>query len=275
MTNAPLPVTPADIDAAWLTSAMDRRHPGIRVRSVEVTEVHEVTNTHVRLALTYDEPAGAPATMFAKLPPLDPARRALIARTGMGPREARFYDELAPTLKFRVPDVSVALHDDEGSFFLLMEDLVVSGCTVSDGTWGVGPDAAARALEELAELHLRFEDPARRRAEVPWVPGANPDASYGVNLLRQGLDHHRHRLSDDFATLSELYIAAERRAPGAVAPAAADRDPRGSPHRQPLRRPRPDGLSRLGDRQRRVADARRRVLHDHGDGHRGPPRERT
>ncbi len=203
----PLPLTPDQIDADWLTAAMAPRHPGIRVSGVEVTEIHEVTNTHVRLDLRYDEPAGAPARMFAKLPPLDPARRELIARTGMGPREARFYAELAPELSFRVPAVSVALHDEAGSFFLLMEDLVVGACTVSDGTWGVAPDSAARALEELAELHLRFEDPDRRRSEVPWIPGANPDSTYGAVLLQQGLDHHRHRLSDDFAALSELYIA--------------------------------------------------------------------
>ena len=202
-----LPSKPDQIDADWLTDAMSARHPGIRVAAVDVTEVHEVTNTHVRLHLRYDEPAGAPDRMFAKLPPLDPARRELIARTGMGPREARFYTELAPELSFRVPEVSVALHDDEGSFFLLMEDLVRSGCTVSDGTRGVAPDSAARALEELAELHLRFEHADRRRTEVPWIPGANPDSTYGAVLLQQGLDHHRHRLSDDFAALSELYIA--------------------------------------------------------------------
>jgi aminoglycoside phosphotransferase (APT) family kinase protein len=203
----PLPSTPGEIGAAWLTRAMSARHPGIRVATVEVTEVHEVTNTHVRLRVAYDEAAGAPTTLFCKLPPLDPDRRVLIARTGMGPREARFYAELAPALAFRLPRVSVALHDDrDNSFILVMEDLREAGCTVSDGTWGVSPDSAARALEELADLHGRFEDPARRAA-VPWIPGANPDSTYGAVLLREGLDHHRERLSDDFAELAELYIA--------------------------------------------------------------------
>jgi hypothetical protein len=211
-TGRPLPASPAEIDAGWLTWAMAARHPGVRVAAVEVTEVHEVTNTHVRLRLTYDTSTGdtstgAPAQVFCKMPPLDPARRELIARTGMGPREARFYAELAPTLPFRVPDVSVALHDArDNSFLLVMEDLVLGGCTVSDGTWGVAPDSAARALAELAGLHARFEDPARRAAEVPWIPGANPDSSYGAVLLQKGLDHHRDRLSDDFASLAELYI---------------------------------------------------------------------
>ncbi len=42
-------------------------------------------------------------TLFVKLLPLDPARRDAVAATGMGPREARFYRELAPTLAMRVP----------------------------------------------------------------------------------------------------------------------------------------------------------------------------
>jgi aminoglycoside phosphotransferase (APT) family kinase protein len=78
---------------------------------------------------------------------------------------------------------------------------------VSDGPTGVTPDSAARALEDLAALHLRFEDPARRKAEAAWVPQPLDDPSYGSALLRQGLDRHRDRLSDAFAELAELYIA--------------------------------------------------------------------
>jgi aminoglycoside phosphotransferase (APT) family kinase protein len=203
----PLPATPEEVDAAWLTQALAPRHPGVQVDAVEVTGVEEVTNTHVRLRVHYADAAGAPDRLFCKLPPLDPARRELIGRTGMGPREARFYAELAPALSFRVPDVCVALHDAaDNSFVLVMEDLVESGCTISDGTRGVAPDSAARALEELAELHARFEDPVRR-AEIPWVPATKPDSSYGAVLLQRGLDHHRDRLSDDFAALAALYVA--------------------------------------------------------------------
>ena len=66
---------PDDIDAAWLNDALAERHPGARVADVEIVRVNEVTNTHVRLRLSYDEPAGMPELMFAKLPPLDPKRR--------------------------------------------------------------------------------------------------------------------------------------------------------------------------------------------------------
>ena len=81
---------PDDIDVAWLNDALAERHPGVRVAGVEIVRVDELTNTHVRLRVPYDEPAGAPERMFAKLPPLDPARRESLAASNMGPRESRF-----------------------------------------------------------------------------------------------------------------------------------------------------------------------------------------
>jgi len=202
-----IPTTPDEIDAAWLSDALSVRHPGARVRGVEVLERHEVTNSHAKLRVEYDEPAGAPETLFCKLLPRDPARRPAIAQTGMGRKESLFYEHLAPGLHMRVPGVHVVRWDeDEGSFILLMEDLAASGCTVSDGPTSVPADGAAAALADLAELHGRFEDPARRKALVPWVEEPSPASSYGAERLQYGLDHHRDKLSDAFAELAMLYI---------------------------------------------------------------------
>lgn len=202
-----LPALASEIDPGWLDAALAARHPGVRVAAVELIERHEVTNSHARLRLRYDERAGAPETLFCKLPPSEPQRRSAIAATGMGVREARFYAELAAQLSLRVPRVHAALHARDGAFALLLEDLVASGCTVSDGTRGVAPDAAAVALEDLAELHVRFEDPARRKTLAGWVREPGPGSDYGVVRLQCALDHHRDRLSRAFAELSELYIA--------------------------------------------------------------------
>ena len=202
-----LPATADKIDAAWLTQALGARYPQVRVARVEVVERHEATNAHARLRVAYHEPAGAPTAIFCKLLPSDPARRPAVARTGMGPREALFYERLAPALAMRVPDAYFARHDArDGSFLLGIEDLVGSGCTVSDGPTGVAPVAAARALEDLAELHVHFEEPARREAEAAWVPAPLHDRSYGSALLATGLAHHRDRLSTQFAAIAELYI---------------------------------------------------------------------
>ncbi len=205
-----IPGSAAEIDPAWLSDALADRHPGARVAGVELLERHETTNSHARLRIDYDEAAGAPATMFCKLLP-GKARgreREAIARTWMGIREAMFYEHLAPRLDMRVPAVHAVRHDAaSGEFVLLMEDLGTTGCTVSDGRRCVTPDAAAVALEDLAALHLRFRDPARRRALAPWVPAPDPPSDYGTTRLQYSLGHHRDRLTPAFAELAELYVA--------------------------------------------------------------------
>ncbi len=205
----PLPSTPEDIDTAWLTAALAVRYPGVRVADIEVIAHREVTNAHADLRVRYDVSAGAPPRMFCKMLPFaDPARRQAIAATGMGLREALFYERLAPSLALRVPAVHVACHDaSDGSFLLLLEDLTTTGCTVSDGPTSVAPAAAAQALEDLAELHVRYEDPTRRAAEAAWVPPPMTGGDYGDVRLRYGLDHHRDRLSTHFAAIAELYLA--------------------------------------------------------------------
>ncbi len=205
-----IPTSAAEIDATWLGDALAERHPRARVARVELLESHETTNSHARLRVDYEEAAGAPATMFCKLLPGKSRglEREAIARTWMGVREAMFYERLAPGLELRAPTVYAVRHDEaSGEFVVLMEDLAATGCTVSDGRRCVTPDAAAVALEDLAGLHLRFLDPARRQAEAPWVPPPDPPSDYGTTRLQYALDHHRDRLSPAFAELAELYVA--------------------------------------------------------------------
>lgn len=207
------PLSPVEIDSDWLTRALEPRHPGVRVAEVTQVARSEMTNSHARLQIRYDEAAGAPHAMFCKMLPADPKRRGLIAQTGMGPREVHFYTQIAPQVDLRVPTPYVALIDDnndnnntnEGAFILLLEDLVSTGCSVSDGTRGLTPDAAARALEDLADLHTRFADPGHRKTHASWVPEPM-ESDYGSVMLRYALDHHRERLTPCFAEHAELYI---------------------------------------------------------------------
>jgi hypothetical protein len=199
---------PASVDAItpeWLTAALQARFAGADVAAIEILERHEETTAHARLRVTYREAAGAPETMFCKLLPNDPTRRPMIAATEMGPREARFYADLAPSIAALSPAAYVTQYDD-GGFAVLLEDLVASECVVSDGTWGMPPDAAALALEDLAELHLRFEDPARRAAEAPWVKVSKPSLTYGGPMLRDALEHHPERLNSTYIEIAHVYL---------------------------------------------------------------------
>lgn len=203
----PIPGSPEEIDARWLEGALAERHPGARVESVEITARAEVTNNHAWLQVHYSAAAGAPESLFCKLLPVDPARRSAIAQTGMGLREARFYADLAPLLSLRVPRAHAVRYDEgDGRFVLLLEDLKAAGCTVSSGPESVSPDEAASVLEELAELHVRFEDPARRRSEAGFVAPPDPPSDYGSKRLAYALANHRDGISDAFAEVSRLYI---------------------------------------------------------------------
>ncbi|MBY0401575.1 ecdysteroid 22-kinase family protein, partial [Myxococcota bacterium] len=126
--QASIPDRAESITPAWLEEALQERHPGARVESVGITDRAEVTNNHAWLRVRYANPAGCPESLFCKLLPVEPARRAAIAATGMGLREARFYAELAPLLQIRVPQAFVARYDaGDGRFVLLLEDLRAAG----------------------------------------------------------------------------------------------------------------------------------------------------
>ncbi|MCU1391747.1 MAG: hypothetical protein JWM34_175 [Ilumatobacteraceae bacterium] len=206
--GASLPLDVGDITPAWLTTALAPRHPGVRVSGVDVLAERGSTNHHVRLGLTYDEPAGAPATLFCKMASIDPAHRAAIGSTGMGAREAHFYAELATSVPMRTPISHFAASAEDGAFVLLLEDLSTTGCVMSDGTWGISPDLAAGALEDLARLHVQFEAPGALDAIRPWVSTASPGAAeFTVGMLRHVVDSHPDALSPAYIAVAEMYIA--------------------------------------------------------------------
>lgn len=204
-----VPASSAAIDAAWLTEALQARHPGVTVEHVDLADAAEVTNSHAWLKARYasDSPPG-PASLFGKLLPIDPQRRVQIAHTQMGLREAKFYERLAPKLDLRVPEAHVVRYEEDegGAFVILLEDLNESGCSVSSGPESPTPDAAAKALEDLAAMHVRFEDPRVRKAEAGWVPVPDPPSDYGSLRLQEGLDHHRDKLTEAFAEMAAVYI---------------------------------------------------------------------
>ena len=202
-----VPENSSAIDPAWLNAALGSRHPGVRVAGVEVIDREELTNHHCRLRMEYDESANCPDTMFCKLLPGDSPAREAVAATGMGLREARFYESMAMEIGLRVPTPYVARWDPKsGAFVLLLEDLKATGAGISDGLTTVEPDAAARALEDLAALHVRFSSSQRRAAEAGWVAAPMYQPGYGSAMLKAGLDEHPERLSADFASLARLYI---------------------------------------------------------------------
>lgn len=198
--SSAVPADAADLSPAWLSEVL-----GTEVVGVEVLDHAFATNQRVRIALAYREQGAGPASLFGKLAPTDPAHRAMIGSTGMAVREAEFYTDVAPSSDLRVPRPYYAATGDDGLFALLLEDLAAGGCRFSEGEWGVGADAAARALEELARFHARFADAAERRAVAPWLARPEPDMDV-TPLVRLVLDRNRDALSADYVAVGELYV---------------------------------------------------------------------
>jgi hypothetical protein len=200
---AKVPAVVSDLSPAWLSEVL-----GSEVAEVKVLDHAFATNQRVRIGLSYASAKAGPASLFVKLAPLDPAHRAMIGASGMGEREVEFYADVASTVNLRVPRCYFAATAEGGDFVMLLEDLSAAGCRFSDGEWGVSPDAAARALEELAAFHARFTDASVRKAVAPWlVKPSVQHSAVAAQLMRQVLDQHARDVSPAYIAAGELYVS--------------------------------------------------------------------
>ena len=122
-----LPSTAADLDAAWLTSAL--RADGAIGPDARITEVRAerialetgFSSELYRLHLTGD--SAAPASVVAKLPTTTAVREAMDLVGGYA-RELAFYDQVAPNAPLRTPRAHVAqMAAYSTDFVLVLEDL--------------------------------------------------------------------------------------------------------------------------------------------------------
>ena len=103
--------------------------------------------------------AGAPKTLYAKMPCADLATRAFANTLGFWPLEVTFCQRLAAHIPIRVPKVYAAAQKG-ARFVLLMEDLHASPGTRlfinRDMAAGTTPERAARILRGFAQMHAHF-----------------------------------------------------------------------------------------------------------------------
>lgn len=169
--SARLVSSPDEVTPEWMTEALSlsgAAPPGAAVVSVR----HEVIGegkigSNVRFELEWSGPGsdGALSSVVGKFPAVDPNSRATGINLGLYVREVRFYAELAPEVRSRVPACHLAACDEEtGEFVLLLEDLAPA--VPGDQLAGCSVDEAAAAVDELALLHASFY----RRGLPEWVP---------------------------------------------------------------------------------------------------------
>ena len=188
-----IPASPRDISPGWLTETL--REGGHLPSPAEVVAIeHEPIAGVVgmlgeigRLRLRYrDAPAGAPRTLIVKSPIEAPVNRQLAVGMKLYEREVRFYQQVAPSVSWRLPRCLAAEMDPAtGDFVLLLEDLV--DLQVGDQILGATIEQAEIAVDALADLHARWWDAPELRAggTLDWIP------TLDAAINRSGYDYVR------------------------------------------------------------------------------------
>ena len=177
MTQIKIARSPEELTPAWLTAAL-RESGVIREASVTSTASEPVgagsgfIGQLARVKLTYDRAeAGAPASLIAKLPTLDPGGRGIGNLFRFYEREIRFYEEVAGNSELSVPKRLYSAMDVPGDeFILLIEDLApaavgdqIVGCTIAQ---------AELAFRSVAKFHAAWWESAALD-KLEWMPDIN------------------------------------------------------------------------------------------------------
>ena len=174
--NAPVPRTPRDITAAWLSTLI-----GADVSSVEIADEFQGTATRARLVLTAPG-IGLPATVFVKTTPTRPVERIFHNVYGLGETEAEFYRLVAPELGFCTPRVYGTRWDRRsGRSVVAIEDLAARGVRFADAAVACTADEAVAVARTLAGLHRGFWNSGRFGADLHrFSPVGSPSIWYGA-----------------------------------------------------------------------------------------------
>lgn len=176
---------PSEVDAPWLTAALERA--GV-ARGASVTDVELVgligtgqMGSSARFRLTWDDPDGRPTSLVGKFP-TDDATVRTTAFAGAYLKEWLFYEKLQPTVGVRAPHAYVVAFDAEAErFAFLMEDL--HGSEQGDQFRGLTVDEAALGVEQAVALHApRWGDD---RLQLLWGGLSRAEGAERLELIYQ------------------------------------------------------------------------------------------
>ena len=196
-----IPGEPGDITSDWLTHVLDAP-----VETVRVVDAHAGTTGRAVLQLDYAQPVELPDRLFVKLPPTDELQRAFVCSSGMGRREALFYQQLSREVPLRVPYCYHAASDDSGEeYIMLLEHLEDSGCTFHNASSRYSLDYIRQVLAAFARLHASYWESPRFGRDLEWVQPA-VQHEIAVQLIAQALQAHSGDMPPVFTAMGELYL---------------------------------------------------------------------
>jgi len=190
------------LSSDWLAHVLDAPVSGFTV-----VDANSGTTGRAVLELDYAAAVDLPRRLFVKLPPTDEMQRAFVTSSGMGRREARFYESLSAELPVRVPRCYFAASDDAGeAYIMLLEHLVDSGCTFNNASTRYSLDYIRQVLAAFARLHAAYWDSPRFASDLAWV---QPPLQHeiAVHLIAQALERHAATMPTVFRDMGELYLA--------------------------------------------------------------------
>ncbi|MCY3648006.1 MAG: phosphotransferase [Chloroflexi bacterium] len=176
MSDLPIPLSAGDFTPDWLTAAL-RSNGTIedeRVVSVEAIPMGEefgFLGSLLRLSLTYDQPReGAPATLIAKFAAGAEMNRAFARQYGIYVTEARFFQDLQPSLTAMptVQAVYTAYDSAAGDGVTILEDLQ-GKLRIGDQMVSPPHAEALKIVEQSAGLHATWWGKADAD-DLAWIP---------------------------------------------------------------------------------------------------------
>jgi hypothetical protein len=196
-----VPLSPAGVDAAWLTQALQAVAPGTVVTQLERVDGHSGTTTRERIRFATNavgRRAGLPASLFLKITPAQLGTRLFTSLLGLGAAEVDFYRSLGGALPVKAPRVFCARRARRGGrFVLLLEDLAASGCRFCSIGNPISLTEARAVVTALGRLHAAFWESPRFTGDLAWLrsAGNNPqrrlewwisERSHGPALAKLG-----------------------------------------------------------------------------------------
>ena len=195
---------PSDLSAItveWLAQVLNAP-----VTAVRVADAHSGTTGRGVLEVECASAGKIPARLFVKLPPTDELQRAFVCSSGMGRREALFYQALSAEVPVRVPHCYHAASDDTGEqYIMLLEHLEDSGCSFRNASSRYSMAYMRQVLAAFARLHACYWASPRFDEDLSWV---QPPVQHeiAVTLVAQALATHGAVMPPVFSDMAQLYL---------------------------------------------------------------------
>lgn len=183
-----LPVSLDEITAEWMTGALQKSLPGVRVSAVKFEHVDQGTSTRAAMRVDYADRAGhvnVPEVMWLKgnfVPD-----RELMSGEVIYQDEVRFYRDMQSQLLPQVnsPRCFYADFDGTGQGVLLLEDLRLRGARFGRGPEPFSRREAEQLIDIFAVLHARWWQSPALATEFAWANEPIPADSPYIKLVRQ------------------------------------------------------------------------------------------